>query len=111
MMGPLAFIRVLCGRICGEGDLVDLDLAKALGHPLRVEILAAASRCLISPAEFARHRDEPLDIVRYHFRQLVRHGALELIEARQGESPARHHYRATPCAAPVGLALDSEARG
>ncbi len=52
-----------------EADLIDPRFAKAIGHPLRVEILAACSVAPISEAEFRTRRPqaESHQLIRYHW--------------------------------------------
>ena len=79
-----------------EGELLDNRLAKALAHPMRVSILAAASvQSKISPAEFAREQGVPVQKVSYHFKALAKYGALELVDERPVRGAVEHFYRGT----------------
>lgn len=79
-----------------EGELLDNRLAKALAHPMRVSILAAASvQPKISPAEFAREQGVPVQKVSYHFKALAKYGALELVDVRPVRGAVEHFYRGT----------------
>jgi DNA-binding transcriptional ArsR family regulator len=61
---------VKAGDIRIESDLDHVRLLKALAHPIRLELLGILSYRDISPAEFARHRGEPVSNFGYHFRHL-----------------------------------------
>lgn len=73
---------------------VDRRLARALSHPLRVQILAVLNQQTLSPAQFARRYRVSVGTVSYHFRELSRLGFLELVEERQGRGSPQHFYRA-----------------
>lgn len=77
-------------------DYIDDQLAKAIAHPIRAQILAEANEKVMSPAQFARRHDLDVSKVAYHFRELAeRYDCLELV----GEAPVRgsteHFYKAT----------------
>lgn len=77
-------------------DYIDDQLAKAIAHPIRAQILAEANERVMSPAQFARRHDLDVSKVAYHFRELAdRYDCLELV----GETPVRgsteHFYKAT----------------
>jgi hypothetical protein len=76
-------------------EILDPRLAKALGHPLRVEILAEVTKAPMSPSEFQRRRPEGLSGVAYHFRELAKLGCLELIDTRQVRGSTEHFYQAS----------------
>lgn len=78
-----------------QAEIIDRRIAKALGHPLRVEILAEVNRAPMSPSEFQRQRVEHLSGVAYHFRELEKIGCLELIGTRQVRGSTEHYYQAT----------------
>jgi len=78
-----------------RGDSVDVRWAKALAHPLRVHILAAAHRRVLSPSEFARESGEPLRRVAGHFKRLVEYGALQRVGERQVRGAVEHFYTGT----------------
>jgi hypothetical protein len=69
-------------------------LAKALRHPLRVEILAILDNRVSSPAELALELNQPLGKVAYHVRELVRFKCAELVDAGGEEGKRGHFYRA-----------------
>src|SRR3954452_19799356 len=79
----------------GEVDYVDQDMAKALAHPLRIQILAALNKRLMSPSLFAKTHDEKLQNGSYHFRTLQKFGCIEEVESHPVRGAVEHFYRAT----------------
>lgn len=73
------------------------DMYKALGHPLRREILAyLIEHSTGSPSEMAKKIDAPLPDISHHAKQLVRYGAAELVEERPTRrGSAERVYRPT----------------
>lgn len=74
---------------------VDVNLMKALGHPLRQRILQALHDRVASPSQVAKEIDEPLSNVSYHFKILVRCEAVELVRTEPVRGALEHFYRAT----------------
>jgi DNA-binding transcriptional ArsR family regulator len=83
-----------CGGERGEIEYVDGDVAKAMAHPLRVQILAALNKGVMSPSGFSRRFEEKLQNVSYHFRVLQKSGLIEEVETRQVRGSTEHFYRA-----------------
>jgi DNA-binding transcriptional ArsR family regulator len=54
----------------GEIEYVDEEMAKAMAHPLRVQILGVLNKRPMSASAFAKTYDEKLPNVSYHFRVL-----------------------------------------
>jgi DNA-binding transcriptional ArsR family regulator len=81
---------------CEPGDIeyVDEDMARALAHPMRIRILAALSKRVMSPSGFAKRFDEKLQNVSYHFRVLQRYDLIEEVEIRPVRGAVEHFYRA-----------------
>jgi DNA-binding transcriptional ArsR family regulator len=73
---------------------VDSRLAKALAHPLRVQLLAALNEGVASPNELAKKLDEPLTNVSYHVRMLHDLGCIELVDTEPRRGALEHYYRA-----------------
>jgi DNA-binding transcriptional ArsR family regulator len=73
---------------------VDSRLAKALAHPLRVQLLAGLNEGVASPNELAKKLDEPLTNVSYHVRMLHDLGCIELVETEPRRGALEHYYRA-----------------
>lgn len=76
-------------------DFLDARLSKALGHEMRVNIMAVASWRKIAPSEYARETGERLAKVSYHFGRLVEYGVLELVDTQQIRGTVKHFYRGT----------------
>jgi DNA-binding transcriptional ArsR family regulator len=84
---------VKVGDVKIESDLDHVRLLKALAHPLRLELLGILSYRDISPAEFAKHRGEPVSNLTYHFRHLEEMGCIELARTRPRRGSVEHIYR------------------
>ena len=69
-------------------------MAKALAHPLRVQLLAALNAGVASPNELAKKLNEPLTNVSYHVRMLHDLGCIELVETEPRRGALEHYYRA-----------------
>jgi DNA-binding transcriptional ArsR family regulator len=78
----------------GEVEYVDEEMAKALAHPLRIAILAALNKRVMSPSGFAKRFDEKLGNVSYHFRVLQKYGLIEEVETQPVRGAVEHFYRA-----------------
>jgi hypothetical protein len=76
-------------------ELVDRRLARAIGHPIRVEILVEVDRAPMSPNEFAQRSGHPLATVAYHFRELQKCGCLEVIDEVPRRGATEHFYEVT----------------
>jgi DNA-binding transcriptional ArsR family regulator len=85
-----------CDRETGPGDIeyVDGDVAKAMAHPLRVQILGALNKRVMSPSGFSRTYEEKLQNVSYHFRVLRDYDLIEEVETRPVRGSTEHFYRA-----------------
>jgi DNA-binding transcriptional ArsR family regulator len=73
---------------------VDSRLAKALAHPLRVQLLAQLNQGVASPNELAKKLGEPLTNVSYHVRMLHDLGCIELVQTEPRRGALEHYYRA-----------------
>jgi DNA-binding transcriptional ArsR family regulator len=69
-------------------------MAKALAHPLRVQLLAALNAGVASPNELAKKLNEPLTNVSYHVRMLHDLGCIELVDTEPRRGALEHYYRA-----------------
>jgi len=69
-------------------------MAKALAHPLRVQLLTALNEGVASPNELAKRLSEPLTNVSYHVRMLHDLGCIELVETEPRRGALEHYYRA-----------------
>jgi DNA-binding transcriptional ArsR family regulator len=75
-------------------NIDDPRFIKALGHPLRVRILALLQERTATPRELAQWLDATLGTVSYHVRALYDLGLLELVRTTQVRGAIAHHYRA-----------------
>ena len=69
-------------------------MAKALAHPLRVQLLTLLNAGVASPNELAKKLDEPLTNVSYHVRMLHDLGCIELVDTEPRRGALEHYYRA-----------------
>jgi DNA-binding transcriptional ArsR family regulator len=74
---------------------VDPRLIKALGHPLRQQILIALNARVASPSELSRELGEPLGNVSYHVKILAECDAIELVKTAPVRGAVEHFYRPT----------------
>jgi DNA-binding transcriptional ArsR family regulator len=79
----------------GEIEYVDGDVAKAMAHPLRVQILAMLNKEVMSASMVAKTIGEPLQSVAYHFRVLREKGLIEEVSSRPVRGSTEHFYQAT----------------
>jgi DNA-binding transcriptional ArsR family regulator len=69
--------------------------SRLLAHALRDRLLAAYQLGPASPSDLARRTGEPLNLVSYHTRVLLRHGWLELVRTERRRGGTARLYRAT----------------
>ena len=69
-------------------------MAKALAHPLRVQLLTVLNEGVASPNELAKKLGEPLTNVSYHVRMLHDLGCIELVDTEPRRGALEHYYRA-----------------
>jgi hypothetical protein len=72
--------------------VIDARLARAISHPLRVEIMVEVDRAPMSPREFMARRGGTMSNVAYHFRELAGCGCLELIAELPRKGSVEHVY-------------------
>jgi DNA-binding transcriptional ArsR family regulator len=75
--------------------LVDVRLAKAISHPVRVEIMVEAVKAPISPAEYVARFGGSVTTVAYHFRELKKQDCLEIVDEQQRRGATEHFYAVT----------------
>lgn len=75
-------------------DITDPRLAKALAHPLRLQILRALDDRVASPSEIASELDAPLTNVSYHVRKLRSLGLIKLVRKTPKRGVVEHYYSA-----------------
>src|SRR5215212_10154673 len=73
---------------------VDVGVVKAIGHPLRMQLLIRLNERVASPVELARELDESVQLVSYHVRILRDLGFVELVSTTPRRGAIEHHYRA-----------------
>ena len=73
---------------------LDVGVVKAIGHPLRMQLLARLNERVASPVELARELDESVQLVSYHVRILRDLGFVELVRTTPRRGAIEHHYRA-----------------
>jgi DNA-binding transcriptional ArsR family regulator len=78
----------------GEIEYVDSTMARAMAHPLRVQILGVLNKRVMSPSGFARTYDLKLQNTSYHFRFLKELGLIEEVDSRQVRGSTEHFYAA-----------------
>lgn len=69
-------------------------LAKALAHPLRIQILRVLNERVASPVQISTELGLPLPNVAYHTKILAEHGCIELVRTRPRRGATEHFYRA-----------------
>lgn len=74
---------------------VVVAIAKALAHPIRIEIMEAIGDEGLSPIRFANSRYEPLNNVSYHFTALRDYGILAVVAEHPRRGAIEHVYGAT----------------
>jgi len=78
----------------GEIEYVDGNMARAMAHPMRVQILGILNKRVMSPSGFARTYDLKLSNTSYHFRRLNELGLIEEVDSRQVRGSTEHFYAA-----------------
>jgi DNA-binding transcriptional ArsR family regulator len=73
---------------------VDLRMAKALSHPIRVQILTILHRRVASPNQIANEIGEGLSQVSYHVKVLKEFNCVELVRTEPRRGAVEHFYRA-----------------
>jgi DNA-binding transcriptional ArsR family regulator len=75
-------------------DITDPRVAKALAHPLRLEILRHLGDRTASPSEIAAEIGAPLTNVSYHVRKLRSLGLIKLVRKLPKRGVVEHYYSA-----------------
>jgi DNA-binding transcriptional ArsR family regulator len=70
------------------------ETARALRHPLRVQILAACNGRDLTPKEFAEGHELSVPVVSYHFRALEISGYIQKVREESVRGARRYYYRA-----------------
>ena len=74
---------------------VDEVVARAMAHPVRVQILAQLNKRVMSPSRFAERFGLELTTVSYHFRLLKKANLIEVVYEVPRRNAVEHFYRAT----------------
>jgi len=84
------------GEDCERGEIeyVNGDVARAMAHPLRVQIVAMLNKQVMSASMVAKKTEEPLQNVAYHFRVLREKGLIEEVYSRPVRGSTEHFYQA-----------------
>jgi hypothetical protein len=84
-------------RAAKSPDFVSPQLAAAMSHPTRVQVMSILTDRVASPRQMAAEMDEPLNNVTYHVNQLRDLNCIELArtEPVRGGRVVEHFYR--PC--------------
>lgn len=77
---------------------VNIDLVKALGHELRVEILGILNERMASPNELSKELEEGLSQVSYHVKVLKDYKTITQVKTEPRRGAVEHYYRATSSA-------------
>src|SRR3954452_847503 len=77
-------------------DITDPRVAKALAHPLRLEILRHLGDRTASPSEIAVEIGAPLTNVSYHVRKLRSLGLIKLVKKTPRRGVIEDYYSARP---------------
>jgi DNA-binding transcriptional ArsR family regulator len=77
-------------------DITNPDVAKALAHPLRVEILGVLEERTASPRELSELLGAELTLVSYHVRRLAAAKLIKLVARKQRRGAIEHYYEAAP---------------
>jgi DNA-binding transcriptional ArsR family regulator len=75
-------------------NISDPRYVRALGHPLRVRILAILEERTASAVEISRMLQADIGVVAYHVRKLHRLGLIELERETRVRGAIQRHYRA-----------------
>jgi DNA-binding transcriptional ArsR family regulator len=78
-----------------SSDYVDGRVARAMAHPLRVQILAELNKRVMSPSQFAKKFELATPNVSYHFRALEKLDCIEEVEIRPVRGSIEHFFKAT----------------
>lgn len=78
-----------------SSEVIDPKLAKALAHPLRVQILGILNERVASPNQLSKELHEPLGNVSYHVKVLLDYDCAELVKKEARRGAIEHFYRAT----------------
>lgn len=83
------------GKAKGQrGKSIEEVVSYAVGHRIRIEILALLNEGTYTPDQIANLLGEPLGKVTHHISELADGGAIELAKTEPVRNATRHYYRA-----------------
>jgi DNA-binding transcriptional ArsR family regulator len=74
----------------------DQELARALSHPVRLEILQVLQDRIASPAELSKELGRRPAVVSYHAGTLLKCGCLELVHSRAQQGAVENFFAVAP---------------
>lgn len=78
----------------GRSRGVEEAVSYAVGHRIRVEILAALNEGVASASELARIVHQPLSTVTHHIEELLKSGSIEVAKTERVRNISQNFYRA-----------------
>jgi DNA-binding transcriptional ArsR family regulator len=78
----------------GQKRSVEEAVSYAIGHRIRIEILALLNEGTHSPTELAKLTRQPITTVGHHIKELVNSGCIELARIEKVRNADQHFYRA-----------------
>lgn len=78
----------------GQKRSVEEAVSYAIGHRIRIEILALLNEGTHSPTELAKLTGQPITTVGHHIKELVNSGCIELARIEKVRNADQHFYRA-----------------
>jgi DNA-binding transcriptional ArsR family regulator len=78
----------------GQKRSVEEAVSYAIGHRIRIEILALLNEGTHSPSELAKLTSQPITTVGHHIKELVNSGCIELARIEKVRNADQHFYRA-----------------
>jgi hypothetical protein len=82
----------------GITHLTDVNLVRAVAHPLRAQVLGILEERRASPRELADELGAPLGTVAYHVRALAKLRLIKLVKKTPRRGAIEHHYEAVGAA-------------
>lgn len=84
-----------------RGKSIEELVSYAVGHRIRIEVLAMLHEGVYCPNELAETLEEPLGRVTHHINELLDGGSIELARTEQVRNTTRHFYRAVELPEPA----------
>lgn len=89
-----------------QGRSIEQAVSYAMGHRIRIEVLALLNEGSRSPSELAKLLKQPLSTISHHIKELRDSGCIELAKIEQRRNANEHFYRAVE----VPFVSDDEAK-